>query len=430
VSASWIFTELGSLKDNKTLSFGKIRASWAQVGNDTDPYRIALTYIPVDNFGSNPNYRMSLQLNNPDLESELTTSWEIGLDLRFFLNRLGIDFTYYDAVSTDQIIAVATSAASGYTTQVINAGEMTNKGIEVQLWGTPIKGETKNDFNWDITLNFAKNKNEVVELDKDVDTYRLGTIFGAEVHAEVGQPYGSIRSYNFVYDDNGNKIVGTNGRYLNGPIESIGTVQPNFNLGFLNEFKMMGFDLSVLIDWQNGGSLFSLTNMWGTYSGILEETAATNDNGMNVRDDVDAGGGVLTEGVYGYTELDEEGNTVVVWTDAEGNPSDVPVTNTTYISAQQWAADHYSRARGGQNVFGADYIKLREIKLGYTFDTKKWGPITGLNVAVYGRNLAIWGRDIQHIDPEFALSTGNVQGIEGGQLPGLRTFGFNLTFNF
>lgn len=138
----------------------------------------------------------------------------------------------------------------------------------------------------------------------------------------------------------------------------------------------------------------------------------------------------MVEGVYGYTTLDDDGNTVVVWTDAAGNPSDVPVQNETYISAIRWAADHYSRARGGQNTFDADYIKLREIKLGYTFDTKNWGPVTGLNVALYGRNLAIWGRDIQHIDPEFATSTGNVQGLEGGQLPGLRSYGINLTFNF
>jgi hypothetical protein len=166
------------------------------------------------------------------------------------------------------------------------------------------------------------------------------------------------------------------------------------------------------------------------YSGILEETAATNANGMNVRDDVSEGGGVLVEGVYGKTGLDEEGNTIVIYLDAEGNESEVPVTNTQYIGAEQWAADQYSRARGGQNTFSADYFKLREIKIGYTFDTKNWGPVSGLNVAVYGRNLAIWGRDIQHIDPEFATSTGNVQGIEGGQLPGLRTFGVNLTFNF
>lgn len=430
VAASWIFTELGSLKDNKVLSFGKLRLSWAQVGNDTDPYRLAYNYIPENNFGSNPNYRLSRQLNNPELKPEMTSSWEVGLDMRFFLNRLGFDFTYYDMATTNQIIPVATSAASGYTTQVINAGKMTNKGFEIQLYGTPFKAQEKNDFNWDITLNWAKNNNEVVELAEGVDSYRLGDIFGVEVHAEVGKPFGSIRSYNYVYDSEGNVVVGTNGRLLNGPIESIGSVLPEFNLGFLNEFKWKGFDLSVLIDWQKGGSLFSLTNMWGIYSGILEESATTNANGVNVRDDVDAGGGILNEGVYGYTELDEEGNTIVHWTDAEGNDSDVPVTNTTYISAQRWSVDHYSRARGGQNVFGADYIKLREIKLGYTFDTKKWGPITGLNIALYGRNLAIWGRKIEHIDPEFATSAGNVQGIEGGQLPGLRSYGVNLTLNF
>lgn len=430
VSASWVFTELPGLKDNTVLPFGKIRASWAQVGNDTDPYRLAYNFIAQDNFGSNPNYRLSLQLNNPELESELTNSWEVGLDLRFLLNRLGIDFTYYDMSTINQIIPVATSATSGYTTQVINAGEMTNKGFEIQLYGTPFKAKERDDFNWDIIVNFSKNDNQVVSLAEGVDTYRLGQIFGAEVHAEVGKPFGSIRATNFVYDNEGNKVVGTNGRYLSGSIESIGSVLPDFNMGFLNEFKFMKFDLSILVDWQKGGSLFSLTNMWGMYSGILEETAETNANGMNVRDDVADGGGKLLEGVYGQTSLDDDGNTVVTWLDAEGNESAVPVTNSTYISAVRWAADHYSRARGGQNVFDADYIKLREIKLGYTFDTKNWGPIAAMNVAVYGRNLAIWGRDIEHIDPEFATNTGNTQGIEGGQLPGLRSYGINLTLNF
>jgi TonB-linked SusC/RagA family outer membrane protein len=430
VSGSWVFTELGGLKDNKVLPFGKLRLSWAKVGNDTDPYRLAYNFIAEDNFGSNPNYRLSRQLNNPELVPEETNSWEIGLDLRWFLNRLGIDFTYYDMKTLNQIIPVATSATTGYTTQVINAGQMSNKGFEIQLYGTPIKAKDKNDFNWDITLNFSKNNNKVDSLTEGVDSYRLGSIFGFEVHAEVGKPFGSLRSYNFVYDENGNKVVGTNGRYVNGPIESVGSVLPDFNLGFINDFKWKGFDLSILIDWQKGGSFLSLTNMWGMYSGILEESAVENANGNNVRDAVDEGGGFLNDGVYGYTSLDDEGNTVVHWTDAEGNDSEVPVTNETYIEALRWGADHYSRARGGQNVFGADYIKLREVKLGYTFDTKDWGPITGMNVAVYGRNLAIWGRDLQHIDPEFTTSAGNIQGIEGGQLPGLRSYGVNLTFSF
>ena len=429
-SLSWVFTELPGLKDNTILPFGKVRLSWAQVGNDTDPYRLAYNYIPEDNFGNNPNYRLSFQLNNPDLVPEETTSLEFGLDLRWLNNRLGLDFTYYDMETTNQIIPVATSAASGYTTQLINAGKMTNKGIEVQLYGTPILAKKKGDFNWDITVNYSQNDNEVVELAEGVDSYRLGSIFGAEVHAEVGKPFGSIRANNFVFDQDGNRVVGTNGRYLNGPIESIGSVLPDFNMGFLNEFKYKNFDMSVLIDWQNGGSLFSLTHMWGMYSGILEESAATNDNGMNVRDDIADGGGVLVEGVYGYTDYDSEGNLVVHLTDAEGNPSDVPVANSTYIDAMTWAADHYSRARGGQNVFDADYFKLREVKIGYTFNFKSSNIINRLNVAVYGRNLAIWGRDIDHIDPEFATSAGNVQGIEGGQLPGLRSFGVNLTFNF
>lgn len=425
VSGSFVFTELEPLKDNKYFSFGKLRLSWAQVGNDTDPYRLGYVYQAMDNFGSNPNYRLSLRLNNPNLEPEKTIGWEVGADLKFFLNRLGLDITYYDMYTVNQIIAVATSAASGYTSQMINAGKMTNKGWEIQLYATPLKLD--NGFEWDLSLNFAANKNEVVELDEGVDSYLLGSLFGVEVHAEVGKPYGSIKGYNYVFDSQGNKVIGTNGRFLNGPIESVGSVMPDFTLGFLNTFRYKGIDLSVLFDWQNGGYLFSLTNMWGMYSGILEETAGTNANGVDYRADVADGGGFLNEGVYGYVDA-ETGD--VVWTDAEGNPSEVPVQNTTYLNALTWAADHYSRARAGQNTFKSDYIKLRELKLGYTFNTKEWGPITGMTVSAFGRNLAILLRDNKHIDPESTTSPGNVQGIEGGQLPSTRLYGLSVSLNF
>lgn len=424
VTTSFIFTELPALKDQTILPFGKIRLNWARVGGDTDPYRLASVYTANDNFGTNPNYQLPTTLNNSTLKPEETTSYEAGIELKFFNNRLGVDFTYYDNTTINQIIPVPTSATTGYTQQVINAGKVTNKGIELLLTGTPV--QLSNGFRWDVTLNFAKNNNKIVELAEGVDTYRLASLFGNEVHAEAGQKYGTIRGYNFVSDDKGNILVGTNGRYVNGPVETVGSYLPDWNAGLTNTFSYKGFDMSIQIDMQRGGQMFSLTNMWGMYSGILEETAAVNANGVNIREDVADGGGVLVDGVYGYK--DANGN--VVYTDAAGNVVDSPVKNATYISGERWAWDHYARARAAQNTFDTDYVKLREIRIGYSIPAKYTGPFRNVKLSAYGRNLAIWGRDNEHFDPEYVHGSGNVQGIEGGALPSLRTYGFNLTFDF
>ncbi len=415
-TTSFIFTELPVLKEQTILSFGKVRLNWAQVGGDTNPYSTATVFVPLDNFGTDPNYRLPTTLNNPNLKPEKTTSYEVGTELKFLNNRLGIDFTYYNNQTVNQIIPVPTSATTGYTQQIINAGKVTNKGIELLLTGTPIQME--NGFSWDVTLNFAKNDNRINELAPGVNTYRLAGLFGIEVHAQEGEKYGTIKGYNYVTDAKGNKIVGTNGRYIQrATIESVGSYLPDWNAGLTNTFRYKGIELSAQIDMQKGGRMFSLTHMWGTYSGILERTAAN-----NIRED-----GIVVDGVYG--RLDANGN--VEYLNADGTPATGPVKNETVISAERWAWDHYSRARAGQNTFDTDYIKLREVRIGYNLPKKYTGPFNNVKISAYGRNLAIWGRaEGVDWDPEYVHGSGNVQGIEGGALPSLRTFGFNLTFDF
>lgn len=425
VTTSFIFSELAPLKDNPYLSFGKLRLNFAQVGGDTDPYRLASIFQANNNFGSNPNYQLPATLNNPDLLPEKSSSYEAGIELMFFQNRLGLDFTYYNTVTENQIIPVPTSASTGYTLQIINAGKMTNKGIEILLSGTPLKNW--NGLTWTSSINFSRNNNEVVELAEGVDTYRLASLFGIEVHAEAGQKYGTIRGFNYVYDDKGNKVVGADGRYLNGPVQTLGSYLPDWNAGFINTFSYKGIDLMVQLDMQRGGQMFSLTHCFGTYSGILAHSANTNANGKNIRDAVADGGGVLLEGVIGKIGPDGK----VQYLDATGNVVSAPVANTKYIAGTRWAWDHYSRARGAQNVFNTDYMKLREIRIGYNIPSKFTGPVSNLKVSAFGRNLAIWGRDEGvDWDPEYVHGSGNVQGIEGAALPSLRTFGLNLTFNF
>lgn len=420
---SFVFTELEALKGNKYLSFGKVRFGAARSGNDTDPYVNDYYYTYISNFGGLALYSIPTTLNNKLLESELTNSIEFGTELMFFKNRIGFDFTYYSESTTNQILPVALSGASGYGSKYINAGEITNKGVEIGLNLTPVK--TK-DFTWNIDINYTKNTNEVVELAPGLDVYQLvNGPFSVSVNAEVGKPYGSLIGSSYVKDADGNIIVDTDGYTLVGAVKSIGTVLPDYQVGIWNRFNYKGFQLSGLIDIRHGGQLFSTTNMWGNYSGILEETAETNANGMNVRDAVEEGGGALFEGVYG--EVLEDGS--IQYLDADGNVSATPVANSTYIDAESWGGWHYS-GPAEQNIFDADYIKLRELRLSYTLPAKFTGPIQNLTVSAFGRNLAIWGADIKHIDPENTTGSGNIQGIEGGALPSLRYFGFGLNFNF
>lgn len=422
-TVSFVFSELDALKDNKYLSFGKVRLGLAKSGNDTDPYVNDYYYTYVSNFGDLALYSIPTTLNNKELLPETTKSFEVGTELMFFRNRIGFDFTYYSESTFDQIIPVAISGATGYGSKYINSGEITNKGVEIGLNLIPVK--TK-DFSWSIDVNFTKNTNEVVELAPGLDVYQLTTgPFAVSINAEVGKPYGSIIGSSFVKDGDGNIIVDTDGYTLVGDVQSIGTILPDYQVGIWNRFDYKGIQLSALIDIRKGGQLFSTTNMWGNYSGILEETAETNANGMNVRDPLEDGGGALFEGVYG--EVLEDGT--IQYLDADGNVSSTPVSNSTYIDAESWGGWHYS-GPAEQNIFDADYIKFRELRLSYTLPAKFTGPIQSLTVSAFGRNLAIWGADIKHIDPENTTGSGNIQGIEGGALPSLRHFGFGLNFNF
>jgi TonB-linked SusC/RagA family outer membrane protein len=420
VSLSWLITELEAVKDAKWLTLAKIRGSWAQVGNDTDPYRTSLNYAFMLDANNYPYhfppygmYTLSNTLNNESLKPEMTRSWEIGTELKFFANRLGLDFTYYDKASKNQIIPVAVSGASGYSFEVLNAGLITNKGIELFLTGVPVRLKD-NKFEWTITANFAKNKNQVVELYPGIDNLQLGTApFLVTVNALVGQEYGQLMGSNFIFDANGNKVVGENGRYLKSAVTSLGSVLPKWNMGIGNDFSFLGFDLSFLFDFQNGGKFFSTTYMWGTYTGIL---AGSDVN--NMRED-----GVIIDAMV--AAVDGDGNVLY---NADGT-AQVTGVNTTSIDAYTWTTDHYN-GPAAQNILDASYIKLRDLTLSYTIPAKLTGPVKNLRIGLYGRNLATFGTAVKGIDPETSNSSGNVQGIEGAGLPMVRTFGFNVGFNF
>jgi outer membrane receptor protein involved in Fe transport len=390
------------------ISFGKLRAGFAKVGNDTDPYRILDTYTNYTSFNGSHGYTLPTTKNNAELKPEITTSLEFGLDMNFLDNRVGFDFTWYDATTMNQILPLSLSGTSGYTSQIINAGSINNTGIELGLRGTPVKTD---DFSWDIIATTSSNKNKVEELLPGVDYYRLvNAPFKVEVGAFVGDAYGVIMGTDYVYNDNGDKVFCANGLYTStsGNVP-LGSVYPKVMAGLTNTFHYKNFEASILFDGQWGGKFFSTSYMWGMYSGMLEETAGNNELGNPLRNDPadpTNPGGVLVEGVL-----------------ADGTP------NTTRVDAESWATWMYS-GPAAQNVFKSDFIKLREITIGYTLPIKTT-VFKNVKVSAYGRNLALWGPDTKHFDPEMATtSSGNIQGIEGGALPSVATYGINLSVQF
>ncbi len=395
LTASWVFSDLIG---KNWLTYGKLRAGIAKVGNDTDPYSLVSTYSQYTNVDSStPGYRLPNTLNNANLKPESTKSFEVGLEMSFLADRVGFDFTYYKSTTTDQIMPLSVSGTTGYIYEVVNSGEMENKGIELALHGTPIKNDI---FQWDMGITLASNKNKVVELIDGVDYYRLTSApFKVEIGAKKGDPYGCIMGTNYVYDENGHKLVGDDGLYLyTDGNENLGSIFPDFTGGFSNNFRLWRFDASVLFDFSKGGHWFSTSHMWGMYSGMLEETA---ENGIREN-------GIVVDG---YKE--------------DGTKNDIVADGQAYC---EWI---YT-GPAAQNVFKSDYIKLREVTLGYNFPfNAKENFIHSLRVSAYGRNLATWGPDVKHWDPESAVtSSGNIQGIEGAALPGLANFGFSVTMKF
>ena len=396
VTGSWVFSEL--MKEKASwLSFGKVRLGYAMVGNDTDPYQLYNVYSQYTNIDSTtPGYRLPNTMQNPDLKPERTNSWEAGLEMSFFNNRLGFDFTYYQTRTKDEILPLSVSGTTGYIYKYVNSGEIENKGFEFGIHATPIKNH---NFEWNTNLVLSHNKNKVKSLADGVDYYRITSApFMVEIGAMVGEEYGVIMGTDFVYDENGNKLVDENGLYMaTDGNQVIGHIFPDFTGGWTNSFRFKNFDLSFQLDFSKGGQFFSTTYLWGMYTGMFEETAAN-----NVRET-----GLISEG---YT--------------LDGTP------NTTVVSARDYYENFYT-GPASQSLLKSDYIKLREVNIGYTFNLKPQWFVKSLRLSAYGRNLAVWGPDVKHFDPEMIVTgSGNIQGVEGGATPMVSTYGLTVNLKF
>lgn len=401
VSTSFILSDLLRLPEQ--ISFAKLRASWAQVGNDTAPYKTAKYYNTSAFPGS---ASVSPTLYNARFKPEISNSIEVGLDWRMFKQRFGLDLAFYNNITRNQILDVPMDQTTGYTKATMNSGKVRNRGIELQLDGTPVK--TKN-FTWNSTFTWAKNYNKVLSLaagltDGQTIAYTGGT--NCALIAKVGGSIGDIYGYKLKRAPDGQVVWKDGITARTTEFEYVGNAYPAWKAGFSNEFSYKNFRVSILFDGQWGGIVYSQTHHKMTEHGTLKHTLKYREN-PNFE--------VVGEGMM----LDERGQYV---------PNNVP------ISVSKYYADYWRRANVETNSFDASFLKLREARIEYTIPSAGLNKIgiERLTLALYGRNLAMWTKDFPVYDPEVAtLNNGTiVPGSEMGQLPSTRTMGFNLTLKF
>lgn len=413
---SFVFSEL---MESDVLDFGKFRINYAEVGNDAPFNAILETYDLNTPFGATPLTSASNTRKNPNLVPERTKSFEVGLDLAALNNRIGLEVTYYNSQSINQILPVRVTGATGQLFQFVNAGRIDNNGVELTLNLTPIK---TSNFRWDVGINWTRNRNEVVSLfgegENEVDNLQISTAQGGiSFNATVGEPYGTIWGSNYVFDEaSGERIVydhpfgGVRYRRTGSP-EVIGDINPDWRGGISNTLTYDNFRFNFLIDVQKGGEFFSLDTWYGYATGIYDITAGTNDKGNAVRDNPDDGGGLPIGGV-----LDD------------GTPNE----EYAYVS-DVYNTFGYVVAPNAHHVYDAGFVKLRELSLTYSFPRRMFDSsvLAGLDLSLVGRNLWIIWKDSPYSDPEAGLSAGTYQlGNQSGAYPAVREYGVNLTVKF
>ena len=428
-SGSVVFSEW--IKNKNLINYGKIRASWAQVGSDTDPYQLDLTYSTAKySYGG---YVIGMINNdvkpNRDLKPTRTNSFELGLEMKLFRGRLGVDVTYYNQLSKDQIIRLATSSTSGYNYSLINAGEIQNKGIEVALNGRVLQIK---DFAWDAGVNFSKNINKVNSLVDGMNYFEIekATWCGVSVGAEVGKNYGSITGKDFRRTADGQVIINatTGLPEVDDKTHTLGNASWDWTGGFYSTFTYKNFRLSAGFDVKVGADLFSMSMRSAYATGKASGTLAGREEWYRSEENRKAANMTLDEWraagkcegyiVPGMIEMrDEEGNVLGY------KENDIPVNPENY-----WKTA--SENAPSMFIYDNSYIKCREITLGYTFPEKWLGKkVQSLSVSFVARNPFIVWKNIPNIDPDSGYNTSGL-GLEYGSLPSRRSYGINVNVKF
>ena len=426
-SASWIVTEsLPALKgDGSYLSFWKLRAGWAEIGSATSPYRNrAYYYAATDAFNGVAQIYKSTVYPNPDLKPESIKTWELGTEFGFLHDRLHFDLAYYHKTTTDQILNVRIPYSSGYSSLLINAGKIENKGIELQVRGDIL--ESKDGFNWSSTLNFSKDRSKVVELYPGLTEYGMGWTWGIATQAIEGEKWGELVGPGFdrvdeddvknglaTADQIGAVKVNSNGLLRSKSAQRIGNVTPNFMMNWRHDFNIKNWGFGFLLDLRIGGDIWSQTMAHSYTAGVANVTA---ENGIRERDIV---GGV-----------DVLKNEKVVMQDASGKW----VTNTIKTDAYSWFKADVSE----YYVFDGSYLKLREAYISYNFPKEliaKTRYISNASVSLIGTNLwLMWvhSSNTMRLDPETGGVSSDSRGIgfEQAAVPSSRSFGLKLNLTF
>ncbi len=418
VNASWIFTEaFENVFKNSVISFGKFRANYAVVGKDAPIYSTITPYVQAsysDGWTNGVSFPFNGQvgfvkgdvLGNNLLSPEITKSWEVGLALNFFDNRMGFDVTYYNSVGYDQIFSIPISTTSGYFRQVKNAGQISNKGIELLFNITPVRS---NDFQWDIAVNYTKNTNNVDKLAPNVDNVFIGGFSGASIRAVAGMPYGTIFGGGWVRDENGNIVIqdtaaddSKNGYPIISNKEiAFGTFLPDWTMGINNSFNVYGVRFSFLFDIRQGGIMWNGTKGALTYFGRSKLTE-------------DRGKAKVFKGVKASNH--GQANDITVHPDAEwyrGNGGGFSNNSEDFVEETNW-------------------IRLREVSFAYTFARNFFGTayFPEITLSFTARNLWL-STDYTGIDPETSLTgASNSQGMDYFQMPNVKSFIFGVNFNF
>ncbi|MCC5928002.1 MAG: SusC/RagA family TonB-linked outer membrane protein [Cyclobacteriaceae bacterium] len=417
IGSSFVFSDAINILPS-WLTFGKLRASWAQVGNVAiNPYQVLLTYRLNDN----PHLGRPMAtfataggrsgtIPNANLQPPTSTETEIGVDLRFLQNRIGLDVTYYSQKTTDDILNATISNASGFGSTLVNIGQIQNRGVEFLLTATPIQ----KTFSWDVALNFARNRNEIVSLidgqnELIIEEPRTRTVFIKHI---VGQPFGAITGITQMRSPDGQLVYDalTGAPITNNQYEILGNGVPDFTGGLTNTFSYKGFNLDVLLDFRSGADIYSGTNVRMTQWGFHQQSLIGREGEAPLRRS-----GVSISG-----------------TDESGNPIFVPFEKDyTPGEAQNYWSLLGERAQENF-MYDASFIQLRQLTFGYSFPQKMLikTPFNTLMLSFVGRNLAVLFKNTENIHPESGYSSGNGQGLDYFGMPFVRSYGFNLRMTF
>ena len=399
ISGSLVVSDMfPSITKGGLVSYLKLRGGYAQVGADASPYSLATTFSGSSSkFGGRTLFTLPDQSNNANLKPERTVGQEGGIEMSLFDDRVTVDATYYNKVTKDQIFGLAMAPSIGYTSAVINAGRMSNKGVEALVTLKTL--DLRNGLSWRTTINYTRNRNKVDSLAPNLNTIVLGTNWNARLEARLGQPYGAIYGKAWLRDSTTGKLLLSGGLPIaNSTLTNLGNVNPDFTGGVNNEFRYKNYTFSFLFDVRHGGQNFSSGNWFGEYAGVLASTLKGREQDWNAP-------GLVIDGIDKAT----------------GQPNTVNVTSEDYHHNYFYATE--------PGIFNTGFVKLRDVRFSWDVPAKYLTnlKLSALNVSFIGRNLKTWTK-FPNYDPENATNSGNVgQGFDMGALPTTKSFGINLT---